>query len=419
MKKIQDFLLYKEKNIRASKAEKILRQYAFPTKKKETIYVKDSANRILAENIVSKFDIPKFDNAAVDGYAFNIKDCKMNIRKFELVGSSKPGKPFNGKIKQGQAIKIFTGALILPKFKNIINVVVMKEFCEESNNIVIPSGDFFLGQNIRKKGEDIKKGKIIIKMRRKIRIIDLGFLSSIGLKKVKVFKKLSIGIFSTGNEIITDATDNFKNKIFDSNMLSLFSMLERLGCEPKNLGIIKDNYEDSKRSILKSLKICDILITTGGISSSETDHIKTFMLKSGNIKFSKIAIKPGRPFSFAIVKKKPLLGLPGNPVAVIVVFLMFVVNFIRKISGINNHQIHFNLIPSSFDFKKKKNRKEWIRGSEFQKNGKLFLKKFPNEGSGILSSIFTTQGIIELDEKTEYIKKGDLLKFYRYEDILN
>ncbi len=419
MKKIQDFLLYKEKNIRASKAEKILREYAFPTKKKEMIYVKDSANRILAENIISKFDIPKFDNAAVDGYAFNIKDCKMNIRKFELVGSSKPGKPFNGKIKQGQAIKIFTGALILPKFKNIINVVVMKEFCEESNNIVIPSGDFFLGQNIRKKGEDIKKGKIIIKMGRKIRIIDLGFLSSIGLKKVKVFKKLSIGIFSTGNEIITDATDNFKNKIFDSNMLSLFSMLERLGCEPKNLGIIKDNYEDSKRSILKSLKICDILITTGGISSSETDHIKTFMLKSGNIKFSKIAIKPGRPFSFAIVKKKPLLGLPGNPVAVIVVFLMFVVNFIRKISGINNHQINFNLIPSSFDFKKKKNRKEWIRGSEFQKNGKLFLKKFPNEGSGILSSIFTTQGIIELDEKTEYIKKGDLLKFYRYEDILN
>ena len=202
-------------------------------------------------------------------------------------------------------------------------------------------------------------------------------------------------------------------------MLSLFSMLQRLGCEPKNLGIIKDNYEDSKRRILKSLKICDILITTGGISSSETDHIKTFMLKSGNIKFSKIAIKPGRPFSFAIVKNKPLLGLPGNPVAVIVVFLMFVVNFIRKISGINNHQINFNLIPSSFDFKKKKNRKEWIRGSEFQKNGKLFLKKFPNEGSGILSSIFTTQGIIELDEKAEYIKKGDLLKFYRYEDILN
>ena len=276
-----------------------------------------------------------------------------------------------------------------------------------------------MGQNIRKKGEDIKKGKIIIKMRRKIRIIDLGFLSSIGLKKSQGLQKLSIGIFSTGDEIITNTTDNSKNKIFDSNMLSLFSMLQRLGCEPKNLGIIKDNYEDSKRRILKSLKICDILITTGGISSSETDHIKTFMLKSGNIKFSKIAIKPGRPFSFAIVKNKPLLGLPGNPVAVIVVFLMFVVNFIRKISGINNHQINFNLIPSSFDFKKKKNRKEWIRGSEFQKNGKLFLKKFPNEGSGILSSIFTTQGIIELDEKAEYIKKGDLLKFYRYEDILN
>ena len=286
-------------------------------------------------------------------------------------------------------------------------------------NKVTPSGDFFLGQNIRKKGEDIKKGEIIIKMRRKIRIIDLGFLSSIGLKKVKVFRKLSVGIFSTGDEIITNTTRDRKNKIFDSNMLSLFSMLQRIDCEPIDLGIIKDNYEDTKRSILKSLKICDILITTGGISSSETDHIKTFMLKSGNIKFSKLAIKPGRPFSFAVIKNKPLLGLPGNPVAVVVVFLMFVVNFIRKVSGIKNHQINFYLIPSSFEFKKKKNRKEWIRGSEFKKNGKLFLKKFKNEGSGILSSIFTTQGIIELDEKTEYIKKGDLLKFYRYEDILN
>ena len=410
---------YREKNIKATKAEKILSKYAFPIKKKETINVKDSANRILAENIVSKFDIPRFDNAAVVGYAFNIKDVKANIRKFELVGSSKPGKPYNGKIKPGQAIKIFTGALILPKFKNIINVVVMKEFCIESDNTVIPSGEFILGQNIRKKGEDIKKGKIIIKMRRKIRIVDLGFLSSIGLEKVKVFKKLSVGIFSTGDEIVTKATGDLKNKIFDSNMLSLFSMLKRLGCEPKDLGIIKDNYKDSKRSILKSLKICDILLTTGGISSSETDQIKRFMLKNGNIKFSKIAIKPGRPFSFATIKNKPLLGLPGNPVAVIVVFLMFVVNFIRKISGVKNHKINFSLIPSSFEFKKKKNRKEWIRGSEFQKNGKLFLKKFQNEGSGILSSIFTTQGIIELDEKTEYIKKGDLLKFYRYEDILN
>ena len=419
MKKIQDFMLYKENNIKASRAKKILEQYAFPTKKKEKINIKDSANRILAENIVSKFDIPKFNNAAVDGYAFNFRDLKSNIKKFELVGSSKPGKPYNGKIKKGQAIKIFTGALILPRFKNVINVVIMKEFCIELENKVTPSGDFFLGQNIRKKGEDIKKGEIIIKMRRKIRIIDLGFLSSIGLKKVKVFRKLSVGIFSTGDEIITNTTRDRKNKIFDSNMLSLFSMLQRIDCEPIDLGIIKDNYEDTKRSILKSLKICDILITTGGISSSETDHIKTFMLKSGNIKFSKLAIKPGRPFSFAVIKNKPLLGLPGNPVAVVVVFLMFVVNFIRKVSGIKNHQINFYLIPSSFEFKKKKNRKEWIRGSEFKKNGKLFLKKFKNEGSGILSSIFTTQGIIELDEKTEYIKKGDLLKFYKYEDILN
>ena len=128
MKKIQDFMLYKENNIKASRAKKILEQYAFPTKKKEKINIKDSANRILAENIVSKFDIPKFNNAAVDGYAFNFRDLKSNIKKFELVGSSKPGKPYNGKIKKGQAIKIFTGALILPRFKNVINVVIMKEF---------------------------------------------------------------------------------------------------------------------------------------------------------------------------------------------------------------------------------------------------------------------------------------------------
>lgn len=410
---------HKEKSIKVSEAKDILNKFIFETRKTELIQVHKCANRISSQNVISKYNVPKYNNAAVDGFALNFNDLKSNIREFELVGSSKPGQPFNGELKKGQAIRIFTGAIILPKFRNKINVVFMRESCCQLNNKIKINGYFFKNQNIRKKGEDIKNGEIIIKKGRKIRVIDLGFLSSLGLKTLKVYKKLNVGIFSTGDEIITKKGKSSKNKIFDSNMLTLLSMVKSLGCNPIDFGVIGDDYNESKKKIFESLKCCDVLITSGGISSSETDHIKTFILKNGKLKFSKILMKPGRPFSFAIIENKPLLALPGNPVAVIVVFLVFVVDYISKMGGLQSKKINYTYLPSSFDLRKKKNRKEWLRGSIIIKNKKIMLTKFKNEGSGILSSVFTTQGIIELDETTEYIKKGDLLKFYRYEDILN
>ena len=419
MKKTLDSIDHKEKSIKVSEAKDILNKFIFVTRKTEFIEIRNCVNRISSQNIISKNNVPKYNNAAVDGYALNFDDLKADIREFELVGCSRPGEPFNGKLEKGQAIKIFTGAIILPKFRNKINVVFMRESCCQIKNKIKINEFFFKGQNIRKRGEDIKNGEIILEKGRKIRVVDLGFLSSLGLKTLKVYKKLNVGIFSTGDEIITKKGESSKNKIFDSNMLTLLSMVESLGCNPIEFGVIGDDYNESKKKIFESLKLCDVLITTGGISSSETDHIKTFILKNGKLKFSKILMKPGRPFSFAVVKNKPLLGLPGNPVAVVVVFLMFVVNYISKMSGLQSKKINYSYLPSSFDLKKKKNRKEWLRGSIIIKNKKIMLTKFKNEGSGILSSVFTTQGIIELDEKTEYIKKGDLLKFYRYEDILN
>ena len=419
MKKIQDFSKYTIKGINASDALKILMNSAKVVKKTESVILKHSVNRIVAKNIVSKIDVPQFDNAAVDGFGFNFNDLKKNIKKFKIVGYSKPGSPFKGIIKEGEAIKVFTGAAILPKLIRPINTILMKETCSEFKGFVKICNEFVKGQNIRRKAEDIEKGRVIIEVGRKIRTVDVGYLSSLGLTKINVYKKLNIGIYSTGDEINSTGKKRYKNKIYDSNMLSLVSMIEALGCIAKNLGVIPDDYDESKTKIFKSIKQCDLIITTGGISSSETDHIKTLMKRHGEIKFAKLSIKPGRPFSFAIIKKKPLLGLPGNPVAVIVVFLMFVVNFIKKMSGVNKNTTKYSYIPSSFEFKKKKNRKEWLRGTIIVKKKKIMLAKFKTEGSGILSSIFSTEGIIELEDSIEYINKGDYLKFFRYEDILN
>ncbi len=382
----------------------------------ELIDFKNAENRVLAENIFSKNNIPEFDNSAVDGFGINYNSIKKGKKFLKIVGESKPGKPFKNKVKNGEAIVIFTGAFILKN--NNVDTVCFEENCIIKQKTIRIMKLPEKGDNVRKKGEDIKKNQVVFKKGRKIRTVDLTQLSSLGLKKIKVFKKIKVGVFSSGDEISLSSVKK-KYSIFDANKTVIISLLKRLGCQTLDLGVIKDNLENTKKKLNKNLSSFDLIITSGGVSKSKIDYIGSFFSLSGKVNFWQLALKPGRPFAFGKFNNTPFIGLPGNPVAAVITFLMLVVNYLQKLSGIKKTEIIERFLPANFNMKKKPGRTEWLRGSIKIKNNNYFLEKFHTSGSGIISSISNTDGIIEINEDVKYIKKGTLLKFYRYEDILS
>ena len=387
--------------------------------KTEYIEIDSCVGRILAEDVKSKINVPPSDNSAVDGYGFNYLNSLKN-KSLKIIGSSKPGEPFLQKLMPNTTVRVFTGAPLL-KNKSSCNIdtVIMTEDC-----IIVGDKVFFKrllkkGSNIRLKSEDIRKGNIVMSKGIKIRPYDVGYLASVGIKKLKVYKKINVGVFSTGNEIKKEGIKKNDFKIFDSNKLNLLSLLDRIGCHVQDLGIIKDDLNQTHKKLLESTNNCDLIITSGGVAASETDQIIKTINEIGEIFVWKLAIKPGRPIAFGKIKSKFFFGLPGNPVAVLVTFFMIIVDFIYTISGRTKLPIKYNLLESNFNFKKKIGRTEWLRGSIKEYKNKLKVSKFNNEGSGILTSIAKTDGIIELNEKTEFVTKGEMLKFYKYEDFLN
>ena len=397
----------------ANDAKKKMKDSINFSNKSEIVEINKAESRILSRDIIAKFNIPEEDNSAVDGYALNFK---KNNKIFNVVGQSRPSSPYLKTLKNNEAIKIFTGSNILKK--NKINAVVMLEDCKILTDSIKIRKKIKINQNIRKKGEDVQKNKVVFLRGRKIRSVDLAQLSSLGLKKVDVYKKIRVGIFSTGSEINQNLKRK-KNYIFDANKITLISMFKIIGCEAFDLGVIRDNYNETKNKILKNSSKYDLLVSSGGISNSDTDMIGKILSSYGKINFWKLAIKPGRPFAFGEINKTPFIGLPGNPVAAIVTFLMLVVDYVKILSGNRNIKIKKNMISSNFSMTKKPGRREWIRGWITEKNNKQFLEKFNTTGSGIISSISQSDGIIDIDEDVKYIKKGKKLNFIKYEDILN
>ena len=403
-----------------AKAEKILLESALEIKKTETVSLINSENRVLAENIYSSINLPEENNAAVDGYAFNYNKIKKSKNSIKIAGESCPGVPFLGNANPNQTIKVYTGALIIKRKYPFIDTVVMEEDCKIKNDKSIVINNFpNFGANIRKKGEDLKINELILKKNRKIRTVDLAQLSSIGKKKIKVYKKIKVGIFSTGNELQEFNSKKKKYHIYDSNKLTLISLFTKLNCDVIDLGIIKDNFMETKKRIVNNSKNFDLLITSGGISSSSEDKVSELLVSTGLINFWKLAIKPGRPIAFGKINKTPLIGLPGNPVAAIITFFMLITQFVEKLSGNHDRRLFYRHFPSNFSMKKKKGRTEWLRGSIVKVKNKYFVQKFSTTGSGIISSITKSDGIIVIEEKITNIKKGDLLKFYKFEDLTN
>ena len=411
-----DCFKHSKKRISLENAVFILEKRIKCIKETQKIKLDQALGRILSKDIISKINVPPFNNSAVDGYAFKYSDLnKKNETTLKLVGRITAGQNFNKKIKTGEIARIFTGA----KVPEGADTVIMQEDCNDTDNQIVLKPGIFKEANIRKKGEDIKYGKKILLKGSKLKAQDIGLIASIGIKEIHVFEKLTVGIFTTGNELYEPGTKTSNSGIYDSNRYCLKNLLKTINCSVKDYGIKKDNEKLIKNTLKKISKECDLIITTGGMSVGEEDYVRKVIEKNGSLNFWNIAIKPGRPVALGNIFKKSFIGLPGNPVSVMITFLKIALPTINKLSGFSSPKEKNFIVTTDFNFKKKSGRKEFLRVTISKNlNGQIKIKNYPKSGSGVFTSMVETDGLIELPEKLTYLKKGTKIRFVPYSEIL-
>ena len=375
-------------------------------KKSETINIMDSLGRVSSKNIKSSINIPSFRNSAMDGFAINVKNLGKNKYVLREQGISLAGQPYSKKLKDGETVRVMTGAVI----PDNSDAVIMKEMTDQKNNMISFPSFIQKNQNIRNIGEDIKKGDIVIEKGRQINYVDLGILSSLGIAKIDVIRKPVVSFFSTGDELVSINKKLKKGLIYDSNRYLLFGLLSELPVQIKDMGVVKDDEKILIRKLQECANKSDIIITTGGVSVGDADYIKSALKKVGKVNFWKIAIKPGRPLAYGKINNASFFGLPGNPVSAAVTFQIFIIPAIRRMLQMTMFsKLILNAIVKS-SLSKKKGRVEYKRGLLEQKDGGYIVNTTGLQGSNILSSLSKANCYIRLSSETDNVNKGDVVE---------
>jgi len=401
--------------ITVSEALKMLKERLRPIVDSELVSLSNSVGRILAENIVAPNPVPRFDNAAVDGYAFRHKDLNpKKSTKLKVIGRVTAGHPTKNLTNAGETWRIFTGAPI--PFG--LDTVIMQEDCVQiGNDISVPPG-VSSGINRRKAGEDLNKGDIFLHKGQKLQAAHIGQAASISRKQLKMFKQLRIALFSSGDEILDVGENPREGCIFDSNRYSINALLLSLGCKVEDLGILPDKLQDIEEALYNAAEQYDVIITSAGVSSGDEDHIREAAASLGSLYFWRIAIRPGRPLALGQIEKTPFIGLPGNPAAGIITFLQIARPALLLLSGAKNTQPLCFQVPAHFSYRKKAGLREWIGVSlKINKQGISEAHKFSKNGAGILSSLVASDGLIDLPENLTKIEPGMMVNFTPFSEI--
>jgi molybdopterin molybdotransferase len=372
----------------------------------ERLPIRDCLNRVNNEAVKAPNNVPPRPNSAMDGYAIAIDSLiEGDIAELEEIGSAYAGKPFTGPCGPGQCVRIMTGALI----PDGADTVIMQEQAEvAANGRIRIDSDHRAGENIRQAGEDVKQGEIVIEAGVRLSPADLGVLASLGLAQLQVKRKPVVAFFSTGDELSAVGTPLQPGMIYDSNRYSLYGMLARLPVDIIDLGVVRDNPEAMRAALADAATRADLIISTGGVSVGEADYIKPALADLGSTEFWKIAIKPGRPLTFGEIGSSIFMGLPGNPVAVMVTFRQFVVPAIDVLCGASMRPAL--LVPArALDrLRKKPGRTEFQRGiATLDANNRWQVGKTGKQGSGILTSMSRANCFIVLPDDNDGVEPGD------------
>lgn len=377
----------------------------------ESIALRSALGRVLARDIVSAIDVPAHDNSAMDGYALRGADlAPQGDTVLRIAGTGFAGQSFGGAVPPGQCVRIMTGA-VMPEG---LDTVVPQEFtkAEGSDAVRIPAGAVRTGDNRRLKGEDLALGSSALKAGRLLRPADLGLLASLGQAEVPVLRKLRVAFFSTGDELRSIGEPLDEGCVYDSNRYTIWAMLQRLGCEVIDLGVVRDDPPALRQAFASAAASADAVITSGGVSVGEADHTKKIMAELGDVLFWRIAMRPGRPMAIGRITKGGhqaiLFGLPGNPVAVMVTFYAFVRDALRAMSGMTPTTQPMLRAACSTPLRKKPGRTEYQRGIVTRTaDGRWQVAITGSQGSGILSSMSAANGMVVLHHKQGNVNAGD------------
>jgi len=393
----------------AAEANRRLRAAIAPIAERETVALTAALGRVLAEDVAAPFDVPPHTNSAMDGYAVRGDDLPASgTRALEAIGTAWAGRPFPGVIATGQAVRIMTGAP-MPEGSD---TVVPQEHAERAGEQVLIDARNRRGQNVRAAGEDLAAGSMVLAAGRRLYPAELGLLASIGRARVSVARAPRVAFFSTGDELreAGEAVEGAgEGAIYDSNRLTLHGMLTRLGVEAVDLGIVPDRREALARTIVEAARQADVVLSSGGVSTGEADYVESLLEEHGEVRFWRLAIKPGRPLAFGQVGDALYFGLPGNPVAVMVTFYQFVQPALRRLAGERDAEpVPMVRARSASRLAKKPGRTEFVRGVlERDPTGEVVVRRSGSQGSGILRSMSEANCFIVLPDECAGVAPGD------------
>jgi len=381
----------------------------------ETVALKEADGRILARDIFAPLPLPPFTNSAVDGYAVRSRDLPSGAETaFPVTGRVQAGASAEA-IEPGHAMRIFTGA---PMPEGADTVFMQEDVrLDDAGKVSLPAG-LKRGANVRPAGEDIAVGSAALKAGQRLRPQDIALLAAFGLTGVDVRRRIRIAVFSTGNELVSPGDRRKPAQLFDSNRFMLMAMLGRLGCEVGDLGILRDDRAALEQGLKQVAGSHDLILTTGGVSTGEEDHVKNALEGAGSLVLWRMAIKPGRPVAMGIIQGTPLIGLPGNPVASFVTFVHVVRPTVLALAGASQQPLIPMPVRAAFSYRKKIGRREYVRATLREApDGALEAMKFPREGAGLLSSLVDTDGLVELGEGITDVKVGQTVGFLSYASL--
>lgn len=378
----------------------------------ETVPLAEADGRIAAADVLAGLDLPPFDNSAVDGYAVRFDDLTTGAETVLPVRGRLPAGIAPGDAAvSGSALRIFTGAAMPP---GADTVFMQEDVRREGDAVVLPTG-LKRGANRRLAGEDVARGSIVIPVGRRLTPPDLALAAATGHAALAVRRRLRVAVFSTGDELAEPGAALRPGAIHDSNRVLLVALLRRLGAEVSDLGILRDDPAALRDRLAAAAQGHDLIVTSGGVSTGEEDHVKAAVEALGRLVFWRLAIKPGRPVAMGLIGDTAFVGLPGNPVAVYVTLLFVVRPLIARLGGALLDAPPSEPARAAFGYRKKAGRREYVRVSLRRgADGVVEAVKFPRDGAGILSSLTGSDGLAELPEAVTRVEEGDPIEVFRH-----
>ncbi len=408
----EDVFAFGESLMSVDEALAVMAERVRPTAGVETLPLAQADGRVLAEDLRAAVALPPFDNSAVDGYA---------ARSVDLAAEGPTLLPLSGRIAAGQpapdapmagcAVRVLTGAPTPPE----ADIIFMQEDVTVADGFVSLPGGLKLGANLRGAGEDVSAGAVALPAGRRLRPQDLALAAAVGAPRLSVRRPLRVGLFSTGNELREPGEPLSAAQIYDSNRTLLGGLLRRMGVEVCDLGRLRDDPASLRSALAEAAGRYDLLVTSGGVSVGDEDHVRAAIAAVGSLVFWRLAIKPGRPVAMGVIGGTPLIGLPGNPVAVFITSAYVLRPLIAQLRGEILEPLASFPMRVGFAYKKKKGRREFVRASLRRDAGGGFTAiKHPQEGAAILTSLTETAGLIELAEDQLSVEPGETSPFIPY-----